>query len=371
MRAARHTGDGRKDARRHPRSYKDDTPGHEKTSPRQPSEPVQPLVKTSKHLKLNRERREDNNSEKEKSQATKGASRIHSGHSRSDSRSEKPGKRKGDHAETLAETRSSKCLKRSTTEVCKSESQHPSDKRGSGKEKREKKSPPVSERDIWEGGMKVKPQKRISINISLEGRNKEEKNGQTQMICQENLTGTPGEDVQKSDNGGEEKVDEMELSGELGGMDPDEREQSPIWKEDVCDHQDQVTEEQEKKEGWHPILQHEEEEEESKGLQEEHEGMKASTSKELIRGEGKSTEREGRSGGQESREFLTEENASTESESRVEVKLMMETKEDQTRSMSEQDGAEREERGRSGPWPEFFMCPCIRKYSLILYCSLW
>lgn len=325
-------------------------------------------MKAGKHLKFKRERREHSYSEKEKNQANKGAGKSHSGSSKTDSRSEKPGKRKGDDAKTLAETRSSKCLKTSTTEVCESEPQHPSDKKGSGKEK---KSRPVSERDIWEQGMKVKPQKRISINISLDGRKKEEKNGQTSMICRESSTGKPGEGVQKSDNGAEEKVNEMEFSRELGGeakeeINPDEREQSLIWKKDVSDHQDKVTEEREKKEDWYCIFRHNEEKE-SQGLQEEHEGMKASTNKEVTTGGGRSTKREGRSGGQKRREFLTGENASTETESRVEVKLRMETKED--RSMSEQDRAEREESGRSGLLPHVFMCTCISKYRLILYWS--
>lgn len=348
LRAADHREDGRKGARRHPRSCKDDTPGPEKTSPREPPESVQQLVKATKHLQVKKERREHSNSEKEKNQANKGAGKVHSGNSKTDPRSEKPGKRKGDDAKTLAETPSSKCLKTSSTEVCKSECQHPSDKKGSGKET---KSQPVSERDIWEEGMKVKTQKRISINISLDGRKKEEKNGETQMVCLESSTGKPGGDVKKSDNGGEEKVNEMEFSGELGGeakeeIYPDEREQSPIWKEDVSDHQ------------------------ENKGLQEEHEGMKASTNKEVTTGEGRSTKREGRSGEQERREFLTGESVSTEAESRVEVKLRMETKEDWTRSMSEQDRAEREESSRSGSLPDFLMCACISKYSLSLYCSL-
>lgn len=358
MRAAEH---GKKDAKRHPRSHKDE----EKNSSRKPSESAQPLVKASKHLKFQRERREHSNSEKEKNQANKGAGKSRSGSNKTDSRSEKSGKRKADDAKTLADTRSSKCLKTSTTEVCESESQHPSDKKGSGKEK---KSQPVSERDIWEQGMTVKPQKRISINISLDGRKKEEKNGQTPMICRESSTGKPGEGVQKSDNGAEEKVNEMEFSRELGGeakeeINPDEREQSRIWKEDVSDHQDQVTEEQEKKEDWSCIFRHNEEGE-SKGLQEEPGGMKASTDKEVTTGAGRSTEREGRSGGQERREFLTGENASMETESRVEVKLRMETKED--RSMGAQERAEGEESGRSGSLPDVFMCTCISKYSLIL-----
>ncbi|CAG02697.1 unnamed protein product, partial [Tetraodon nigroviridis] len=185
-RAADRTEDGRKEARRPPRSRRDETSGPEKSDPRQPSESVQPWLKDGKQTTVKRERRARHNSEEEKHQANKEAGRIHSGNSKTESRSEKPGKRKGDDAES----RSSKCLKTSPTEVCKSRSQHPPEE--------EKKAQPASERDIWEGGMKVKPQKRISINISLDGRKKKEKNGQSS-------TGKPGEDVHKSDDGGEEK----------------------------------------------------------------------------------------------------------------------------------------------------------------------
>lgn len=352
LRTADHTEDSRKDSRRHPRSC---TPALGKNSPRKPSESVQPLVKASKHLKLERERRE-HKSEREKNRGNKGASKAHAGNSKTDSRSERLGKRKGDDAKNLAETRSSKGSKTRSTEVCKSESRHAPDKKGSGKEK---KSDPVSERNIWEEGMKVKPQKRISINISLDGRKKEEQNGQTQMIALESSTGKPEEDVQKSDNGGEEKVNETESSGELGGeakeeMYPEEREHSQIWKEELSDHQDQVAEDREKKAGWHCIFRHEEEEEESKGLQEEHEGMKASTSKEVTIGEG-------RSGGQERREFMTGGSASTGTELQLEVESRMETKEDQTRSMSER--AETEESSRSEPLPDFFMCTSVNTAS--------
>lgn len=331
-RAADHTEDGRKDGRRRPRSYKDDPPGLEKTSSR---ESVQLSVKGSEHLKFKRERREHNNSEKDKKQASKGSGKTHSGKNKSDSRSEKPGKRKGEDAS--AETRSSKCLKTSTSEVCKSEPPRPSDKKGSGKEK---KSQPVSERNIWEEGMMVKPQKRISINISLDARKKEEKNGQTPQSS----AGKPGGDVQKSDNGGEEKANEMELSGAPGGeakeeIYPHEREQSPTWKKDVSDHQDQVTEEGQKKEGWHCIFPHDEEESER---------MKASANKEVTTGGGRSTQKEERGGGQERKEFFTADNVSVETESRVEVKLRTEAKEDGTRSLSEQDRAEGEDAGRSG-----------------------
>lgn len=295
-------------------------------------------MKTCKQSEYKRERGGHKNSEKETKQASKRADRVHYGNNKTDSRSEKHGKRKGDDAKSLAETRSSKHLKASTTEgpqACEEEAHHPSDKKRTGKEKT---TQPVSEEDIWEEGMKVKPPKRISINITLEGRKKE---GNHEMLCLESSTEKPMEEVQKSGNGGEDKVNEMEFSQEQEGeakdkISPDEREQSLIWMEDVSDRQDQVREEGETKGGWHCTFRHEEK---STELQEEHDGRKASVKQEETR--------EGRRGGQERRESLPGETAPSETESWVEVKQSMETNAG-TRRMSHQDRAETEDSDRLG-----------------------
>ncbi|TNM97249.1 hypothetical protein fugu_015405 [Takifugu bimaculatus] len=150
-RAADYARDGRKDRKRSPRRCKEGTPGLEKASPCQPSEPVRPLVKTCKQSEYKRERRGHKNSEKETKQASKRADRGHYGNSKTDSRSEKHGKRKGDDAKSLAETGSSKRLKAYTTEgpqACEGEAHHPSDKKRSGKEKT---TQPVSEEDSLGG----------------------------------------------------------------------------------------------------------------------------------------------------------------------------------------------------------------------------
>lgn len=336
-RAADYTRDGRKDRKRSPRRCREGTPGLEKASPCEPSEPARPLAKTCKQSEYKRERGGHKNSEKETKQASKRADRAHYGSNKTDSRSEKHGKRKGDDAKSLAEARSSKRRKAHTTEgpqACEGEAHHPSDKKRSGKEKT---TQPVSEEDIWEEGMKVKPPKRISINISLDGRKKEEKH---EMLCLESSTEKPREEVQKSGNGREDKVNEMELSQEQEGeakeeISPDEREQSLIWMEDGSDHQDQVREEGETKGGWHCTFRHEE----STELQEEHDGRKASVKQEETR--------EGRSGGQGGADSLPGETASTETESRVEVKQSMETNAG-TRRRSPQDGAETEDSDRLG-----------------------
>lgn len=300
---------------------------------------MRPLVKTCKQSEYKRERRGHKNSEKETKQASKRSDRGHYGNNKTDSRSEKRGKRKGDDAKSLAETGSSKRLKAYTTEgpqACEGEAHHPSDKKRSGKEKT---TQPVSEEDIWEEGMKVKPPKRISINISLDGRKKEEKH---EMLCLESSTEKPREEVQKSGNGGEGKVNEMEVSQEQEGeareeVTPDEREQSLIWMEDVSDHQDQVREEGETKGGWHCTFRHEEEE--NTELQEERDERTASGKEEETR--------EGRSGGQGRRESLPGETASTETESGVEVKQSMETNAG-TRRTSPQHRAETEDSDRWG-----------------------
>lgn len=296
-------------------------------------------MKTCKQSEYKRERRGHKNSEKETKQASKRADRVHYGNNKTDSRSEKHGKRKGDDAKSLAETRSSKRLKAYTTEgpqACEGEAHRPSDKKRSGKEKT---TQPVSEEDIWEEGMKVKPPKRISINISLDGRKKE---GKHELLCLESSTEKPREEVQKSDNGGEDKVNEMEFSQEQeeeakGEISPDERKQSLIWMEDVSDHQDQVREGVETKGGWHCTFRHEEEE--STELQEEHDGRKASVKQEETR--------EGRSGGQGRSESLPGETTSTETESWVEVKQSVETNAG-TGSTSHQDRAETEDSDRLG-----------------------
>lgn len=340
-RAADYTRDGRKDRKRSPRRCKEGTPGLEKASPCEPSESVRPLVKTCKQSEYKRERGGHKNSEKETKRASKRADRGHYGSNKTDSRSEKHGKRKGDDAKSLAETRSSKHLKADTTEgpqACEGEAHHPSDKKRSGKEKT---TQPVSEEDIWEEGMKVKvkPPKRISINISLDGRKQE---GKHEPPCLESSTEKPREEVQKSGIGGEDKVNEMEFSQEQEGeakeeISPDEREQSVIWMEDASDHQDQVREGGETKGGWHCTFRHEEEE--SAALQEEHDGRKASVKQEEPG--------EGRSGGQGRRESLPGESPSTETESWVEVKQSMETNAG-TRHMSNLDRAEIEDSDRLG-----------------------
>lgn len=345
MRAADYTEDGRKDPRRRPRRCEKGTPRLEKASPCRASEPDRPLVKTSKHLEHKRERGGHKYSEKEKKQASKGADRVHYGNSKTDPRSEKHGRRKGESAKSSAETRSSKRLKTNATEdpqACERESQYPSDKKRSGKEK----TKPVSGGDIWEEGIKVKPQKRISINISLDGRKKEEKQDQTEVICPESSTEKQQEEVQKSSNGGEDKVNEMEVSREQGGeakeeINPDEKQQSSIWKGGASDHQDQVTEEREKKRSWHCAFRdEEEEEEESQGLQEENDGMKPSIGQVVTTSE-MSTEREGRSGGQGRRELLPGETTSMQRETQEEGKERMETK-DGTRSMDKDEESKAE-----------------------------
>lgn len=58
------------------------------------------------------------------------------------------------------------------------------------KPKPDNKSEGLAQRNIWEGGMKVIPQKKISININLDGKRLDEKTGQTNLFNSEIQTQT-------------------------------------------------------------------------------------------------------------------------------------------------------------------------------------
>ncbi|XP_061567867.1 E3 ubiquitin-protein ligase RBBP6-like isoform X2 [Cololabis saira] len=115
-------------------------------------------------------------------------------------------------------------------------------KKQNTEEKKEKKCS-LTEKDIWEGGIKVMPQKKISININLCAKRKEEKTDQenspiTEICPQETTSQTRG----KEESWNEDKT-EMELNkkGELSEenilddkIKPDEQEERQMWKEVTC-----------------------------------------------------------------------------------------------------------------------------------------
>lgn len=279
----------------------------------------------------------------------------------SDSGSKNTGKRKGKGPESSVDAQISKCLNTNVSEVpqtCESEPQSLFDKKKPKMEKkREKKTWPLTEKDVWEGGITVKPQKKISINISLDKRRDEEKTDQTDLA--RSARGTT-EESEKSNIGEEENLnregtEKEEFSREQNAeskekMKPDEREASPTCEETTSsEHKGQTkTAAEEKGEIqeevfglWHCAFRGREEEKEIEIQQEEHDEMKASNdekSKPLR--EGKEEERrvwiDGR--GQEMGELVTGPQKEGEhGEPKEEVKLRMKEKAP-TRSESSHDG---------------------------------
>ncbi|TDH02711.1 hypothetical protein EPR50_G00155420 [Perca flavescens] len=239
--AAGSTYNSRKNKRRPytgPNACKDGTPARDQATGSDALEPVQSLVKPDKRLDKDYERksREQRNLEIEKGcrrgkhsdsrqdvgrrhkeRPSKEASRAdpdrhrYPGGSRDyDSRSEKNRKRKGeDIGRSSVKAQSSKCLKTKVAEdpkTRKSESPNPFERtKPKTEKKKEKTTCPLTEREIWEGGIKVKPQKKISININLEGARKDGKTENRDVSHSESVTGRSKEEMEKAGNG-EEKL---------------------------------------------------------------------------------------------------------------------------------------------------------------------
>ncbi|XP_032392378.1 E3 ubiquitin-protein ligase RBBP6 [Etheostoma spectabile] len=222
-----------------PIACKDGTPARDQATGSDALEPVQSLVQPDKHLDKDCERkgREQRNLEIEKKwkrgkhsdsrqdvgrrhreRPTKEASRVdqdryrYPGGSRDyDSRSEKNKKRKREDIErSSAKAQSSKCLETKVAEdpkTRKSESPNPFERtKPKTEKKKERKTCPLTEREIWEGGIKVKPQKKISININLEGTRKDEKIESRDMSYSESNTGKSKGGIKKAGDGEEEKL---------------------------------------------------------------------------------------------------------------------------------------------------------------------
>ncbi|XP_041633570.1 E3 ubiquitin-protein ligase RBBP6-like [Cheilinus undulatus] len=124
--------------------------------------------------KYSHSRKEFDRQDKEKSSKRKHRTdkNRHKNPKASDSRLEKNRKRKGDDTERRSDKAvSSKCLKtKEDLETLQGESHYPFEKQTQKPEKKK----PLMEEDIWEKGIKMKPQKKISINIKLEPKQKEE-----------------------------------------------------------------------------------------------------------------------------------------------------------------------------------------------------
>ncbi len=214
------------------------SPIRDKATTREALEPVQPLVKPDKCLDRDHRRksREQSNLDTEKGwrkgkysnsrqdlerqhkeKPSKRGERVHTdryrnpeGSKASDSRSETKRKRKREDVErSSVKAQSSKCLKTKNAEVpktSKSKSPNPCERKKPNMEKKnEKNTRPLAESDIWEGGIKVKPPKKISININLDGKRKEEETEKSDSACFNSITGKTNEEMETTGDGLEEK----------------------------------------------------------------------------------------------------------------------------------------------------------------------
>ncbi|KAI3360046.1 hypothetical protein L3Q82_014378 [Scortum barcoo] len=238
--AADSTDNCRKDKRSdntEPNASKDGTPAQDETTGSEALQSVQLPMKPDKRLDEDYERksRKDRNLEDEKgwqrgkySYSREGSERQHKekpskgvdtdryrnrGSSKdSDSRSEKNRKRKGEDTERHS-VQSSKCPKTKFAEepkTCKTDSPNSLDSKRQKAEKvdrtkKDRKTWPLTEKDIWEGGIKVKPQKKISININLDGKKKEDKTEK-----QDFGPGRTKEETERSGNKEDEKLNKGE-----------------------------------------------------------------------------------------------------------------------------------------------------------------
>ncbi|XP_054861335.1 E3 ubiquitin-protein ligase RBBP6 isoform X2 [Amphiprion ocellaris] len=149
-----------------------------------------------------------------------------------DSRSEKNRKRKVENLERNEKESSlsvkpegRKCLKTEVAEnleTCKSESLKSLDKE---EKKKEKKTWPLTEGDIWEGGMEVKPQRKISININLGGKRQEEKSDKQDPSYFESITGKSQENIEHTAIREEEKLNKDKIETDVNEKKESSRDQ--------------------------------------------------------------------------------------------------------------------------------------------------
>lgn len=345
-----------------PSAYKDGTPVQDKVTASEALESVQTLVKPGKHLDKERKSREQRGLEidkrsrrdkysdskqdverRHKERRSKGAGRVDTdryrnpgGRRASDSRSDKNRKRKGeDEQRSSVKAQSSKCLKTKITEVPenrKSESLNPIDEKKQNTEKKqEKKTWPLTGQDIWEGGIKVKPQKKISININLDLKRKEENTEKLDVYSFESITAKTSEEIETTGNRekfnrgvteievNEKKESSRNQEGEPEGeIKPEVREAKPVWKKDAHrDNEKEMKTKEHREEDfdlWHYAFSGAEEQKtESKKQWEERDRMEASRGQEPSKDERRNaregTEKERRvgsdGGGQEMEEPIT------------------------------------------------------------------
>ncbi|XP_033999755.1 E3 ubiquitin-protein ligase RBBP6-like isoform X2 [Trematomus bernacchii] len=329
--------DDRKGKRGHktgPNPFKDGSQGPERATANNALEPVQKLVKPAKRLDKDYERkgREQRSLDKgkERRRGEHSDSRRDARRSHQDKPSKESGrvdrdryrdpegkrasglenmKRKRENTERdSVKAQSSKCRKDPETRSSESPITF---ERNKTEKKKERKTWPLAEKDIWEGGIQMKPQKKISININLEGKKSESEN----LHYLESVTGKIKRDFQAGDgeeerlNRGETHIEEnKETSRDMEEVSEDKRQkwEKATFRDDEGELFEKKQEtEKENFDLWHSFCREVEEEKESekhpderdmmeasKGEEVTNEEMKlvASTSKEIVEGESTSKE---------------------------------------------------------------------------------
>ncbi|XP_072224572.1 E3 ubiquitin-protein ligase RBBP6 isoform X2 [Leuresthes tenuis] len=211
------------------------------------------------------------------------------------SRSEKNRKRKAEdprrtekESSLTVKPQRSKCPKHETAdqpESCKSQSPKPFDRMKLKAEKKmERKTWPLTEKDIWEEGIKVIPQKRISININLDMKRKEEKTDQLNLsdlqTCSEENEEQSEDKLNKVkvEIQTEEKKESIQENVSEEKINPDEQEVRLLWNKATFGEVEKKNAQEEEQDGakkdggedlWHCALKVGEGEEESVTREEE------------------------------------------------------------------------------------------------------
>ncbi|KAL6102518.1 rbbp6 [Pungitius sinensis] len=208
---------------------------------------------------------------------TRRADRRPGGSAGPDPRSHRSRKRKGeDIKRSSRRAENSKCLKTNAAEDPESRrsgSPNPFDKKTpKAEQSKARKAWPLTERDVWEGGISVKPQKKISININLEGK-REEKTEKQQFCYFENTREEMKTAGEKENSNRNTEANENKSSREVEGLSeenvqPNEGEARQKWEK--------ATFRDDKGEKMSPALTVEETTEQSPQLWDERDGTEAS-----------------------------------------------------------------------------------------------
>ncbi|XP_029998007.1 E3 ubiquitin-protein ligase RBBP6 isoform X2 [Sphaeramia orbicularis] len=158
-----------------------------------------------------------------------------------DSKSERSRKRKGDDMQRnesekiLTEDHCRESLKTKLTEEPQThESESPKRFDRDKKKKEFWNAQPASEEDIWEGGIKVKPQKKISININLDGKRKQEDTEKHSQSSSERIEGKSQETTEDINHGEEkEKLNRRETDLDVNARSDSVREKKVVFERKI------------------------------------------------------------------------------------------------------------------------------------------